>query len=122
MITRTALLLALAPLSLGARDDPLAGRTSGEAVDCIDIDRVQGPEVRDARTILYRQNARRVWRTSPDGSCSRLRPGDGLNVEIHGRKLCRGDRFRVRSAGYLSAGVCRFAGFVPYDVVPSSAR
>lgn len=107
--------LLLAPLLLAARDDPLAGRVAGPPVDCIDIDFVQGPQIVDARTILYRQNARRVWRTEPVGRCTAMRPGDGLIVAIQGRRLCRNDRFRVRSPGYVNAALCRFGRFVPYD-------
>ena len=93
MIARAALLLlALA----AARDDPLAGRVAGPAVNCIDLDRVQGPEIVEDRTILYRQNGLRVWRTGPLDSCGSMRSGDGLIVETYGRRLCRGDRFRVR--------------------------
>lgn len=105
------MLLALA----AARDDPLAGRVAGAPQDCIDIERVQPPEIVDGRTILYRQNLHRVWRTSPYGACGPMRPGDGLNIALAGTRLCRGDRFRVRSPGYVQAGLCRFDAFVPYD-------
>lgn len=115
MIARAALLL----LALSAaRDDPLAGRVAGPAQACLDIDRVQGPEITDAHTIVYRQNSRRLWRTAADGACPSLRSGDGLIVEVHGRRICRGDRFRVRSSGYIDASVCRFGAFVPYDKAP----
>ena len=114
MIGRAALLL----LALTAtRDDPLAGRVAGPPVDCIDLDRVQGPEIVDARTILYHQNGRRIWRTAPEGNCPSMRPGDGLNVEVFAGQLCRHDRFRARSAGYVRTAVCRFGRFVPYDKV-----
>ena len=112
MIGRAALvLLALA----AARDDPLAGRVAGTPVECIDLDRVQGPEIVDARTILYRQNSRRVWRTGPVGACAGMRPGDGLIVSTYGRKVCRNDRFRIRTTGTVLGGECRFGPFVPYD-------
>lgn len=115
MIDRAALmLLALA----AAGDDPLSGRTAGPAVDCIELTRVQAPEIVDARTILYRQNTRRVWRTQPSGACVPMRPGDGLIVETYGLRLCRGDRFQVRTTGTVLASVCRFDSFVPYDKAP----
>lgn len=112
MIARLAL-LALALTA--ARDDPLAGRVAGAAVDCIDLDRVQGPEIADGRTILYRQNGGRIWRTGPTGTCTTMRSGDGLVVEVFNRQLCHNDRFRVRSTGYVNGAVCRFDRFVPYD-------
>lgn len=114
MIGRAALLL----LTLAAaRDDPLAGRVAGEPVECIDLNTVQGPEIADARTILYRQNGRRVWRTGPVGACAAMRSGDGLVVDVQGRKVCRDDRFRVRSNRIVLGGECRFGPFVPYDLV-----
>lgn len=115
--------LAVALLALGAaRDDPLAGRVAGAPVDCIDLDRVQGPEIVDRTTVLYRQDGRRVWRTGPVGHCGPMRPGDGLIVELQGRRLCRDDRFRVRAAGYVGAALCRFDRFVPYDKEPAGSR
>lgn len=112
MIGRAALMaLALA----ATRDDPLAGRIAGPAVDCIDLDRVQGPDIVDNRTILYRESSRRIWRTGPIGACGRMRSGDGLVVELYGRRICRNDHFRVRTPGTLLGGVCRFSSFVPYD-------
>lgn len=114
MIGRAALLaLALA----AARDDPLAGRTPGPAADCLSLARVQGPDILDARTILYRQNTRRIWRTEPIRGCPGMRPGDVLIVELHGNRICRDDRFRVRSPDGLPGGFCRFGPFVPYDKV-----
>lgn len=115
MIAR-AVLLALVLAAAG--DDPLAGRVAGPAADCIDLDRVQGPQFTDGRTILYRQDAQRVWRTEPIGGCARTEPGDGLIVEVQGHRLCRDDRFRVRSAGHVRPGLCRFDRFVPYDGKP----
>lgn len=119
MIGRALLVL----LSLAAaRDDPLAGRVAGKPAECIDLDRVQAPEIVDARTILYRQNGRRIWRTGPRDTCAAMRPGDGLIVSIFGRKVCRNDRFRVRTTGTVLGGECRFGPFVPYDKVVSSKR
>lgn len=113
-----AALLALALALTAARDDPLAGRVPGSAVDCIELSRVQGPEIVDARTILYRQSARRVWRTGPVGACAAMRPGDGVVAMIYANRLCRNDRFRVRAPGTLLGGECRFGPFTPYDKTP----
>lgn len=113
MIARAALLLLLLA---AARDDPLAGRVAGPPAECIDLDRVQGPDIVDARTILYRQNARRIWRTGPVGGCSMMRTGDGLIVAVDGNRICRSDRFRIRSNGAVLGAVCRFDRFVPYDL------
>ncbi|WP_419808746.1 hypothetical protein [Sphingomonas sp.] len=115
MIARAVLLLALLT---AARDDPLAGRAAGPARECIDLDRVQGPEIVDRRTILYRENGRRIWQTGPVGTCGLMRTGDALIVELYGRQICRNDRFRVRSGGTILGATCRFTSFVPYDKTP----
>ena len=112
MIGRAALMLLVLA---AARDDPLAGRTAGKPVDCIDLDSVQGPEIVGPQTILYRQSGRRIWLAGPIDACPALRSGDGLVVEVQGRKVCRRDRFRVRSNGAVLGGVCRFGAFTPYD-------
>jgi hypothetical protein len=113
-VIRAAALSAL--LLVAARDDPLAGRTAGPAVDCIDLDFVQGPDIVDRRTILYRQNAGRIWRTGPVDGCGTMRTGDGIIAEVQGRRLCRNDRFRVRTNSVVLGRICRFGPFVPYDL------
>ena len=119
-MTGRAALLALALLLPAATDDPLAGRVPGKAKECLDLDRVQGPDIVDAHTILYRENRRRVWRTGPVGACSFMRTGDSLVIEsFAGRQICRNDRFYVRTPGTLLGGSCRFTAFVPYDLAGS---
>ncbi len=119
MIARALPLLLL----LGAAaDEPLAGRAAGAPVNCIDLDVVQGPEIVDRSTILYRQNARRVWRTGPVGACPGLDRFATLIVEVYGKRLCRNDRFQPRPQGSrIPFGQCRFAPFTPYDR-PARAR
>ena len=116
MIGRLALIaLALA----AAKDDPLAGRVAGQPVNCVDIQLTQGPEIRAAHTILYRETGRRIWRTEPIGTCPGLQPVSTLIVEMYGAQLCRNDRFRVQRPGETIPGpVCRFGAFTPYDKPP----
>lgn len=116
MIARVAVaLLALT----AARDDPLAGRVPGPATDCIDLDRVDGPDIRDARTILYRQNRGRIWRADLAAACRSLQPFSTIVVEVYGRRLCRNDRFRVRTPdSTILGGYCRFGAFTPFDLPP----
>lgn len=114
---RPALFAAAALLALlAARDDPLAGRTAGAPVDCMDLRSGVGPDVVDPRTILYRESSRRVWRAEiAEGSCPSLRPLTTLIVEVHGTQLCRGDRFRTIDGGDVVPGpYCRFGRFTPY--------
>lgn len=113
MILRAALLLAV--LTAAARDDPLAGRVAGPPQDCVSLERVQGPDIVDARTIRYRESGRRIWRTGPVGTCTHMRSGDTLVVRVQGNQLCRGDRFSVLRNGIGRGGICRFDRFVPYD-------
>ncbi len=115
---RILALAALLPLSAATRDDPLAGRVAAPAEDCVSLTRVQGPDVVDERTIIYRQNRRRLWVTHPVDACPSLRPQlSTLVVEVQGDRLCRNDRFRVRSVNSPIPGpVCRFGRFTPYDL------
>ena len=95
--------------------DALKGRTSGEPVDCISTMGLQGPQVIDSKTVLYRESGRTVWRAElPDG-CPSLRPLDTLVVEVWGAQLCRNDRFRSITPGMSIPGAyCRFGRFTPY--------
>lgn len=116
----TALLLAAAlgaPAAIAAdRTDPLAGRTPGPPARCIPIDSISTPSIVDARTILYAQSGKRIWRTTPVGRCTRMQPTDTLVVEVFGGQICRNDRFRVLSPGLsIPSAPCRFDAFVPYD-------
>lgn len=117
MIPRAATLAALSLTLLGARSDPLVGRVADAPVDCIDSQRVQGPDIVDNRTILYRQSGRRIWVTHPAGSCPALRPlNNRLVVERSGLTLCRNDRFQVIGSGStVPSSYCRFGAFTPYD-------
>ena len=118
---RQALMLATLALPLAAaRSDPLAGFTPGPEQSCIDVQRVQGPEIVDEHTVLYRQTGGRIWKTGSVGRCPSLQPLSTLVVEIYGGQLCRNDRFRVLTPGTLiPSGYCRFKPFVPYTKVPA---
>lgn len=113
---RAALAVALALPLVAARSDPLAGRVAGPPRDCLEIARVMGPDIVDARTILYRQNGRRIWRAEVVGACPSLRPLTRLIVEPTGAQLCRNDRFRALGPNeIIPSGYCRFGRFTPYD-------
>lgn len=113
---RAALAVALALPLVAAKSDPLAGRVAGPPRDCLDIARAMGPDIVDARTILYRQNGRRTWRAEVVGACPSLRPLARLIVEPTGAQLCRNDRFRVLGQNdIIPTGYCRFGRFTPYD-------
>ena len=115
---RMITLAALAMTLMAGRADPLADRVAGTPVDCIDLSRINGPDIVDANTILYRQSGKRIWVTGPVGECPSLRTRDTLIVDVYGSRLCRNDRFRTVTPGLsIPSGVCRFGRFVPYDRV-----
>ncbi|WP_235529819.1 hypothetical protein [Sphingomonas sp. Leaf242] len=117
VILAAAALLTVGMLGAG-KSDPLAGRTAGAPVRCIDLQQLNGPEIVDAHTILYRQSGKRIWKTGPVGECPSLRPFDTLIVDVYGGQLCRNDRFRTVSVGMsIPSGYCRFRDFTPYDKV-----
>ena len=106
---------AAAPAAQGT--DPLAGRVAGKPVDCVDQAQVQGPEIVDNRTILYRQSLKRVWRNDLEAACPGLRPTATLIVEVYGNQLCRNDQFRTNEPGSPIPGPhCRLGKFTPYDL------
>ena len=113
---RLATLAALALTLAAGRSDPLAGWVAGPSVECIDLQRINGPDIVDADTILYRESGKRIWVSGPVGKCPSLRPLDTLIVEVRGSQLCRNDMFRTVTPGLsIPSGVCRFRRFVPYD-------
>lgn len=94
--------------------DALKDRVAGTPADCISISSTGGPQIVDARTLLYRQG-RKVWRNDLEASCPGLDAGDTLIVEIHGSQLCRNDLFRVHEMGSSIPGpFCRMGKFTPY--------
>lgn len=98
-------------------DRALAGRTPGRPESCISQSRVNGPEIIDGHTILYRQSGRRIWRNDLPEHCPFLHDFDDvLIVETTGSELCRNDRFRViNRPSSIPSGYCRLGNFVPYD-------
>lgn len=119
-MTRGAVLLLLLPLlaaqSPAPKLDPLAGRIAGRPQQCLPLQQIGGPDIVDARTILYRQGGRRIWRVSPVGHCPGLRPFTRLIVDLYGTRICRNDRFRTLDVNSTIPGpYCRFGNFTPYD-------
>jgi hypothetical protein len=93
----------------------LAGRTPGKPVDCIDRSTVDGPQIIDSTTLLYR-SGRHVWRNTLEASCPALRQTSILIVEAHGSQMCRNDLFRATEVGSVVPGpICRLGKFTPYE-------
>lgn len=113
-----ALVGAAAPAS--SRDDDLAsalaGRTAGKPQDCVNTSRVDGPQIIDDHTIIYRESGRRIWRNDLPDFCPGLRPNDTIVIEVYGGQYCRDDHFRSYTAGgSIPGAICRLGSFTPYD-------
>jgi hypothetical protein len=95
--------------------DALKGRVAGKPQDCISSSgSVNGPQIIDARTILYR-DGKRVWRNELASACPSLDPDDILVIELHGSQICKNDMFRPVDRGSQIPGpFCRFGQFTPY--------
>ena len=103
-------------------ESALAGRVAGKAVECVDKSRLDGPQIIDEKTLIYRESGRRVWRNDLIGPCPGLRPLDTLIVDVYGGQLCRNDHFRAIEPGTRIPGmVCRLGVFTPYDK-PAKAK
>jgi hypothetical protein len=95
--------------------EALKGRVAGKPQNCLaSPSNISGPQIIDARTILYR-DGRRVWRNDLEGDCPSLDRYDILVVELHGSQICRNDMFRPVDPGSRIPGAyCRFGQFTPY--------
>jgi hypothetical protein len=95
--------------------EALKGRVAGKPQHCLaSPSNISGPQIIDARTILYR-DGRRVWRNDLEGDCPSLDRYDILVVELHGSQICRNDLFRPVDPGSRIPGAyCRFGQFTPY--------
>ncbi|MES2444898.1 MAG: DUF6491 family protein [Pseudomonadota bacterium] len=93
----------------------LEGRTAGTPTDCISASNVQGPQVIDHDTLLYRESGRTIWRNELASECRSLAPMNTIVIELHGGQICRNDQFRVLEPGTTIPGpYCRLGKFVPY--------
>ena len=96
-------------------DDALKGRVAGKPQDCLfSPSSVNGPQIVDQATILYR-DGKRVWRNDLTAACPSLDQDDILVVEMHGSQICKNDLFRpVDRGSQIPGAYCRFGQFTPY--------
>ena len=123
-IAASALLGSASPAAphKDALADVLAGRVAGKPVECVDTSRLNGPQIIDDKTLIYRESGRRIWRNDLIGPCPGLSPMDTLITDIYGSQLCRNDHFRALSpGGRIPGAYCRLGNFTPYDE-PAKAR
>ena len=92
----------------------LAGRTAGEARNCVSILGAQSLRVLDDRTLLL-EEGRTLWVNRLETSCPGLRPNDSLIIEPTGNQYCRGDLIRSLDPTSRIVGPhCRLEAFTPY--------
>jgi hypothetical protein len=97
-------------------DEALAGRVAGRPQSCLPLSpgSINGPQIIDQTTILYR-DGKRVWRNTLASDCPSLGQDDILVVEMNGSQVCRNDLFRPVDRGSRIPGAyCRFGDFTPY--------
>ena len=107
------------PADTSSADRALAkaveGRTAGTPQRCIDRS-VSGPQIIDARTLIYTQSGRRIWINTLPAACPALRPDSVLIVQAFGSGMCENDQFQARQPSQIIAGpICRFGKFTPFD-------
>src|SRR6476469_10544020 len=109
------------PQALQELDRYLAGKVAGRPQSCLPNYRANDMVVVDEHTVLFRDGAKRVWRTDIPGGCSNLgRPGYALVTrQFGGEGLCQGEIVRIvdTSSGMI-AGSCTFGAFVPFTGPP----
>lgn len=95
----------------------LAGKAAGAAQSCLPAYRSSNMVIIDDDTVLFRDGARRVWRSEMRGHCSRLGSGHYTLVtrSFGGQGLCGGDIAELAdlSTG-MTVGSCVWGDFVPY--------
>ncbi|AQR74233.1 hypothetical protein [Sphingomonas sp. LM7] len=93
----------------------LDGRVAGKPQNCLSSpNSTNGPQIIDAKTILYR-DGKRVWRNELAAECPSLDQDSILVVEMNGSQICKNDLFRPVDRGSRIPGAyCRFGEFTPY--------
>lgn len=92
----------------------LAGRTAGEAQNCVSIRGGQALRVVDDRTLILEEGST-YWVSRLETPCPGLRANDALITEPTGNQYCRGDQFRSLDPTSRIAGpYCRLEAFTPY--------
>ena len=93
----------------------LAGHVAGKTVECIDPRMVDGPEIIDHTTLLYRRGGT-IYKANIIGPCPSLEQGNTVINDVYGGQLCRNDKFRTITPGEtIPSPYCRLGGFTEYD-------
>lgn len=95
----------------------LAGKVAGAPRSCLPSHHSSDMVVVDARTVLFRDGGRRVWRTEMRGGCALLDSSHYTLVtrSFGGQGLCGGDiAYLADSSTGMIMGSCSWGDFVPY--------
>ena len=105
---------AAVPLSAEA-EKALAGRTIGEPVSCVQLNRIKGTRIIDQTAIIYRQSSRVWYLNQPSqGGCRSLQANRALVMKSDGR-ICEHDRVTVaHMTSLLPIDECELSRFVPF--------
>jgi hypothetical protein len=95
----------------------LAGRFAAAPVECIDQRVVDGPQVVDQKTLIYRQGRGRLWVNTLPEACRGLRFNAVPVVQIVSGRMCRNDLFTPVVPGSSAGDTCRLGSFTPWDRV-----
>jgi hypothetical protein len=127
-----ALLLLAGSAAAGGAGQRTAPREGiGDARQCLDESQIISRRAEDERTIRFETLGGRVYRNRLSGRCPGLRQNangfGALAFEIHGGRLCRGDRVRVvdtasnSTGAYRNAIPCPLGDFVPISNTSGAA-
>lgn len=98
----------------GELPSELAGRTAGEARECIQARKEEPLRALDNQTVAYGRG-KTLWVSRLRDPCPRLGPSRTLVVEVIGSRFCRGDAVGVVEPGSSMPGqFCALGDFVPY--------
>ena len=100
----------------------LEGRVAGEAVDCIDLQRIRSSRIINRTAIVY-DAGRTLYVNRPRAGASALRDWDVMVTRPFGSRLCRVDVVHMYSPGsHMPGGVVFLGDFVPYKRVERASR
>ena len=95
----------------------IEGKVAGPVTNCLPSYNANDMRVIDDNTIVFRQNASRVYVANMQGGCPYLGRGGYAMVtrQVGGSGLCRGDIAQVVDTGSgMSVASCVFDGFTPF--------
>jgi hypothetical protein len=94
----------------------LAGLTPGKPESCVSLIQLEGSQIIDRNTILFRGRGGRIWRNDPPLGCPGLAPSRTIVTKTSTNQYCRGDIFEIVDPPLnMTYGACAFGDFIPYS-------